>query len=185
MTSESKKEKPTITLDEVFRAMQHWRNNKSQYEGQGIPDDVWKMIFLLGENGYLAKDIRRTFSINSQQYEKKKKEFATNLRLPPELINNEDTHCSNNEVEDIFCEVSISPDPPADVPPLAKVAKKTKQSVTTLKSTTSKPHDYLDMTTIIVEYLRPDGHRLKIHTTSASIDKVMSAFAQQGHQIND
>ena len=35
---------------------------------------------------------------------------------------------------------------------------------------------YIDVTTIIVECIRPDGYRLRLHTTTDSITEVMQAF---------
>ncbi len=176
---------PRITLDQVFKAMQHWRNNKNQYESHGIPDDVWRMIFQLENQGYLSKDLKRTFSLNSKQYEERKNQMVGGNAKANKQIDDSNPTASADESSPLFCEAKITPDVTPNIPSLSATIQKNKRAVATLKSTANKPEDYLDMTTIIVEYIRPDGHRLKIHTTNESIDKLMSAFAQQGAKIND
>ena len=181
----SKKEKSAFTFDHVFKSLLHWRNNKSQYESRGIPDNVWEMIFQLERSGYSGKDLKRAFSINSKQYAAKKKQLSNDHKMSIKKEHDLAAAVLPDEHTNVFCEAKITPDESPTIPALVDAAKKTKRAVETLKSTSSKPQDYLDMNTIIVEYTRPDGHRLKIHTTSASIDKVMTAFAQQGVQTND
>ncbi len=181
----SNQQKSNVTLDQAFQAVSHWRNNKDQYENRGIPDNVWKLVFQLENQGYLPKDLKRALSLNSKQYDEKKNQIVSTLAKTAEKINDLKAVNSGDDGSNIFCEAKIKPvDAPA-IPSLSDAVQKNKQAVATLKSTINKPQDYLDMTTIIVEYIRPDGHRLKIHTTSESIHKVMSAFARQGTQVND
>ena len=66
------------------------------------------------------------------------------------------------------------------MPPLAKTAHTTKEMVKKLKSNDNHLAGYVDLNTVIVEYIRPDGHRLKIHTTNQSLGEVMRAFSQTG-----
>ncbi len=174
------------TLDDVFKAMQDWRNNKGGYDSPGIPDNVWKMIFELESQGYSSKDLKRIFSLNSGQHDKKKHQLTGGpKRVSKEADANNPTKTLAGESSSPFCEAKVTADAPSKIPSLSTTLQKNKRAVATLKSTVNKPEDYLDMSTIIVEYIRPDGHRLKIHTTNDSIDKLMCAFAQQGVQIND
>ena len=40
-------ERSNVTLDAAFKAMQHWRDNKADYDHPGVPDTVWQLIFQL------------------------------------------------------------------------------------------------------------------------------------------
>ncbi|GAG16287.1 unnamed protein product, partial [marine sediment metagenome] len=73
MSQQNAPNSATITLDEVFKAMQHWRKNKKDYSGVGIPDKIWSSIFQLEHNGYIASELKRCFTLNSRQYNLKKK----------------------------------------------------------------------------------------------------------------
>ena len=66
MTSEpATTESPTI--DEVVTLLQHWRDNKDQYEGRGIPDEIWHKTFALENSGrFSAAVLKRTFGLSSQ-----------------------------------------------------------------------------------------------------------------------
>ena len=177
----------TVTLDEVFAEMQYWRDHKDEFDGYGIPDGIWSKIFQLETGVYSATQLRRLFSLNSQQYIAKKKQLSESGILEPKPIKvasniatQQALPCSpDNKLE--LCEALISEGTQADsIPSLTEKSTETKKAITQLKSTQQKPENYLDMTTIIVECIRPDGHRLKIHTTTQSIDKVMQGFIQQG-----
>ena len=82
-----------------------------------------------------------------------------------------------------FCEAVVAPIP-ALTPEETTKAAKTKSATKQLKSAQHKPEHYLDTSTIIVEYIRPDGHRLKIHTTTQSIDHVMQSFGADITQLS-
>ena len=70
MTTQSNTQtSPPITLDEVFTLIEHWREHKHEYNGTGIPDNIWLKIFELESKGnYKAAKIRRLFGLNTQQY---------------------------------------------------------------------------------------------------------------------
>ena len=183
MTSEpATTESPTI--DEVVTLLQHWRDNKDQYEGRGIPDEIWHKTFALENSGrFSAAVLKRTFGLSSQQYKTKKTELLSPVPTPLQPSPPDGT----NDVaapEPAFCEAIISPDTPPTVPALtpeeSQRAQKTKKDIARLKSTHQRPEDYLDTSTIIVEYIRPDGHRLRIHTTTKSINQVMQSFGAEG-----
>ena len=44
-----------LSLDAACRAIQHWRENKSDYPGSGIPNDIWNMMFTLENSGHDKK----------------------------------------------------------------------------------------------------------------------------------
>ena len=50
-----------ITLDEVFKLIEYWREHKHEYKGCSIPEDLWLKIFELERNSdYTGTQIRRT-----------------------------------------------------------------------------------------------------------------------------
>lgn len=170
-----------VTFDEAFKALQHWRKHKKEYPCAGIPENVWLKVFQLENNGYTANELKRLLTLNSQQYDKKRNEF----RQPSDHINTFATldKAQNNPEPNSpvdFCEAAVKPDNQQNIPSLTQAADNTKKVISKLKSTDNKTENYLDMTTIIVECIRPDGQRLKIHTTSQSLNVVMQAFYQQG-----
>jgi len=69
-----------VTLDQAFKALQHWKSNKNEYPKPGIPDQVWRVIFQLESSGYTAKDIKTLFKLGSEQYDKK---HAQLIQIPP------------------------------------------------------------------------------------------------------
>ena len=155
-----------VTLDQAFKALQHWKSNKSEYPKPGIPDQVWKVIFQLESVGYAAKDLKNLFKLGSEQYDKK---HAQLLQAPS-------VDTGKKPVKtDPFCEATLSVKAAVDVPPLT-----TKKDLAYLKSNQQAPEEYLDLTTIIVECVHSDGRRINIHTTIKSIDQVMKAFFNHG-----
>lgn len=170
-----------VTLDTTFAALKHWREHKEEYEGGGIPDKLWKMFFQLENNGMSPSEIRRFFSINSQQYARKRIELMP-LNSKKSVMQqvphkNPPTHVKTDVN---FCEVNVKSSVDQKIPSLTQAAKASKKTLSQLRSTDSSAEHYLDLTTIIVECIRPDGHRLKIHTTTKSLDQVMQAFFLQG-----
>ena len=166
----------SITLDDVFKALQHWRDNKTQYEGSGIPDEVWHKIFQLEKAGYKAAHLKRLFSLNTMQYRKKQEQITqTQSEAPVESISSGPREVEQkNAVQ--FGEAVVVHKGQQDVPSLTQAANPTKSAISQLKSTKEHLDPYLDTTTVIVECIRDDGHRLKIHTTSERLDIVMRTF---------
>ncbi len=179
--SQPKHEETTpTTLDKVFKALQYWRAHKDQYEGKGIPDSIWRLIFQLEENKeYSSGELKTLFALNSKQYKVKRSLLCKDSQetIPAALEPNNTSKASPaNPAKLDFAEATVD----QMIPSLAESARRTKQVISKLKSTHLKPEQYLDPTTIIVECIRPDGHRLKIHTTTQSLDRVMQTFIQQG-----
>ena len=190
MTTQSNTQtSPPITFDEVFKLIEHWRENKNEYEGTGIPDDIWLKIFELENSGkYTAIQIRRLIGLNTQQYQNKQGQLlklaASSLPKSKKLTGNTDSTPNNSASQQTdFCEAVVS-SVPALTPEETKKAAKTKASIKQLKTAQYKPEQYLDTSTIIVEYIRPDGHRLKIHTTTQSINHVMQSFGADTTQLS-
>lgn len=168
----------SLTLDKVDKAVCYWRANKHKESKSGIPDELWKNIFKLEDVGsYSDKKLRHLFDLNSAQYKKKRQELGN-------TATNVSTDNSNNQPAE-FCEVTTQATPPVvEVPPLTMAhAAETKKTVRHLKSTNQDSRQHLDTSTIIVECIHPDGHRLKLHTTNQGLDLVIKAFYQQGVQI--
>ncbi len=174
-----------ITLDEVFKALQYWRKHKKEYPSKGIPEDVWLKIFQLESNGYTANELKRLLTINSQQYDKKRNQArqSQDYSNTPATLNNPQSNLETDSSVH-FCEAVVKPDNSQNVPALTQAVNNTKKAISKLKSTDNKIENYLDLTTIIVECIRPDGQRLKIHTTNKSLDVVMQAFYQQGVSLS-
>lgn len=170
----------SITLDDTFKALQHWRNNKTQYEGSGIPDEVWGKIFQLKSVGYTDAELKRMFSLNSTQY-RNKKEQLIQAQSEPTVDPSSSEYTEVEEKDAVqFSEAIVAHEGQQDVPPLTQAANQTKSAISQLKSTSDRMDSYLDTTTVIVECLRDDGHRLKIHTTSERLDIVMRTFFNKG-----
>ncbi len=164
-----------VTLDQVDKAMSHWRTNKSKNEQSSIPDDIWKTFFkLVDEGNHSASKLRSLFGINSAQYKKKHLELCGSNVKKTNIVSTA-----------ALCEVSTQPTQAvAEIPGLTVTqAAETKKTINHLKSTHQDPKNYLDTSTIIVECIHPDGRRLKIHTTNQSLDLVMKTFYQSGAQV--
>ena len=167
----------TTSLDEVFKAVQHWRDHKTDYKGVGIPDDIWVKIFQLESQGYTGIQLRRLFGLNSAQYSRKymtltQEDNSATIDATPKSVKTKPPMPPPGE----FGEAIVSSAQQA-VPSLETVAaNQTRQALSQLKSTHRQAESYLDINTVIVECIRPDGHRLKIHTTSERLDVVMQNF---------
>jgi hypothetical protein len=178
MTAQASPTASKITLDTVFKSLQHWRQNKEAYGGYGIPEDIWAMIFALEDQGYPRKDLRKMFALNSTQYNKKHQQLQA-LAKPSAATCSQKINAALLNDKAHFVEANVSTKDQSPIPPLSQAAEQTKQAITQLKSTQDKPHQYVDNATIIVECIHPNGHRLKIHTTNKSLTTIIPAFFQQ------
>jgi len=178
MSQDHKKADP-VTLDDAFKAFKHWRSNKAAYPSTGIPNHLWGTIFQLEDEGYSSTELKRLFALSSSQYNIKKKEFCQRPTASSS-VSSDKPNVAIKKTEELvsFCEAAV---PPVVMEPfLTEKIKSTQQTLSKLKSTDNNSSHYLDTTTIIVECIRPDGHRLKIHTTNQSLNIVMATFYQQG-----
>ena len=173
-----------ISLDTVFNAIKHWRANKKDYDNPGIPDSIWNSVFQLEDNGYGKSELRRLFGLNSQQYNKKRDRFDSTkkLRCDDEPVKtSKDNKQNHQEPAALFAQAIVDGySQQNSAPPLTSSTEKTKQAVKHLKSPDKKPEKYLDNTTIIVECIRDDGHRLKIHMTTCRLETLMQSFFNYG-----
>ena len=169
----------SVSLDTVFNAIRHWRANKDTYPSRGVPDNIWQSVFQLESLGYAAHDLCRLFSLNNHQYKRKQSQLCLAKNSLPE--NNqieEDGSPTQSQTEPVidFTEVNIDSSPSTHpIPPLTSA----KQAIKHLKSNDS--HYTPNVTTIIVEYIRPDGYRLKIHTVNNQLDVLLKSFLTQGN----
>ena len=175
-----------LSLDAACRAIQHWRENKSDYPGSGIPNDIWNMMFTLENSGHDKKMLQRMLGVNPKQYERKNKELTSANKENP-IASNTENNLSTNISSDLSLEFkditeSMREPPPLDAQ-LNQEIKEAKSAVSHLKSPVDCPNDYLDRTTIVVECFDPQGFRLRIHMTADSIESVMEAFRKGGAKI--
>ena len=172
-------DRDTITIDSVFTEMENWRKNRSKYPNRSIPDEIWYKCFVLAEK-YSGKRVRTLFSMNTEQYNRKYKLLVSDHG---KSLNKQDTSARQNNTTNPLCEVKVEPpelsNKVTEPVPLATVSSTTKSDVQMLKSTRNESLDSIDLKTIIVECIRPDGNRLKIHATNKSINEVMACFYQR------
>ena len=176
-----------VTIDEAFKALKHWRENKGDYSSPGIPNEVWLQILQLEDNGYSASELKRIFNLSSTQYATKKNQLI-NTAPSSTAVAEQKSQSSNTQRSEgnmKFCEATVKQNIPSqNIPSLTEAASQNKKAVVQLKSTQNEPESFLDMTTIIVECIHPNGHRLNIHTTTQSIDKVMQGFFLYGVDVS-
>jgi len=76
-----------VTIDEAFKALKHWRENKGDYSSPGIPNEVWLQILQLEDNGYSASELKRIFNLSSTQYATRKTNSLMLHLARPQLPN--------------------------------------------------------------------------------------------------
>jgi len=171
------------SLDTVYSAIRHWRANKQDYEEPGIPASIWQAIFRLEDTGVSSSELRRLFSLNSQQYKKKRNQYESPSSGAESVVaEKENTSMSPaGEAAPLFAEV-VAEEPviQAGVPPLTVRAKSTKQAVKQLRASDNNASSYVSNATVIVECIREDGQRLKIHMTTCHVDTLVSNFFDKG-----
>lgn len=159
------------TLDSVNSKLIAWRKNKKKTGQINIPDDLWLDIFKVAKI-HTPSRVRHFFSLSSSQYNKKYAQLFgsdNNLNEDVELIDN----INQVEINHPFCEVNIIPDL---TPELNAKANEVRTSIKKIKNTKSEPLTYCDNDTVIVECIRSDGHRLKIHTVNKNAQQIVSNF---------
>lgn len=177
-TSQKSDDLSDVTLDSVMQEFQYWRNNKHEHGKKSIPDLLWLKSFYLAEK-HSGKTIRKMFSLNSQQYKIKYKQLYQAEAKQASLEGTAPRAISTPAAPSDFCEViHESPAPSTDVPPLTHKPHTTPETLAKIKSTNNNPESFLDLTTIIIECIHPNGHRLKIHATQQSLSEVMKTFYQ-------
>lgn len=178
MSNQLTPESEVITLESVFKSIQHWREHKNEYPGRAIPDEIWKKMFALAEQDeYSPSIVRQLFKLNSDQYNRKHQALMGTVSSEDKTIidSSEDNKVPSPAIT--FGEAVANPD--IDIPALKAAADKTKKAVKTLKSTEPFEMSMLDLTTAVVECIRPDGNRLKIHITAERLDVLMETFFSQ------
>lgn len=178
MSNQLISESDTITLEGVFKSIQHWREHKDEYPGRAIPDEIWKKTFALAEqDDYSPSIVRQLFKLNSEQYNRKHQALMGQTSSEVKPINTSIGNYKKPSPAITFGEAVA--DPNIDIPTLKAAADKTKKVVKTLKSTEPFKMSMLDPTTAVVECIRADGHRLKIHITAQRLDVLIETFFSQ------
>ena len=119
--------------------------------------------------------MRHLFSLSASQYKNKYDKLLGSGH------HDETDDDSSTLIDDVnqmdlnhaFCEVNIVPEL---TPELNAKADDTRASIKKIKDTKSNPLTYCDNNTVIVECIRADGQRLKIHTVNQSAQKIVSNF---------
>ena len=158
INSESSQEraqpKPSITLDQVAKALSEWRANKSS-QGTSIPDAIWLDIFELAKS-HPPSGLRSIFQLSTTQYKNK---FEKLCKPAPDPLPTEETVPSEaiaaapQEKEVTLCEVTTKPLYEPDVLP--------------------KPTDCM-----VVETHKPDGSVMKFHITLSQLRHTMREFLE-------
>ena len=176
-----KKESSKITIDAVEKKLIHWRNNRKQYPGTGIPNEIWLQIFSLETAERSVHRLRAIFGLNSQQYKKKHAELIAQKTIIEKAVV-KSTPLPEAPAKPItaFAEVCVEN---TAVPPLSPDVQATKNTIKAIKNTKVDLDTLLDTSTVIVECIRSDGHRLKIHTCSQRVDIIMQTFYSQSVSV--
>jgi hypothetical protein len=163
-----------LTFDDILNALQHWRKNKSSYNCTGMPDEIWIMAFKLEEQGNDAAMIRKVCGFNSAQYRKKWKQLNTEVNSA-ESTNLNTSNEPAKEMQFVQAQICHT-DPEDSIPSLDEKATENKRTIKQLKSSNVKIESYLNTETAVVEYYRPDGMLLKIHTANHNLSAVINSF---------
>lgn len=173
-----------VSLDSVEQALMHWRANKDKFPSSGIPDNLWLQIFSLENPSRSGGKLRKLFGLNSQQYKKKHAQLmsekngqpATAPATPPVTEPPASTpDASTSAAPSPFAEVCVESNA---VPPLVPDVQATQATLKTIKNTHTPINTFLDPTTVVIECIRQDGQRLKIHTRTQAIDSIVHTFYQ-------
>jgi len=171
----SDKQPKKVSLGSIEQALSHWRANKDKYPDSGIPNEIWLQIFLLeDESRYTGSKIRTIFSLNSQQYKKKRDELTAKTVEEKPIVE------STQPPPEPFAQVCVEN---SNVPPLSSNAQISKDIIKNIKATKTETGHFLDPTTIVVECIRQDGQRLKIHTCTQQIDVILHTFYKSSGDV--
>jgi len=169
-----------VTLESVFESIQYWREHKDAYPNRAIPDEIWKKVFILAEQGkYSPLSLRQFFKLNSDQYNRKHQALMGGSSPEEKPTNSSVEEKQTLSPSITFGEAVVNPD--TDIPSLKAAAGKTKKAVKVLKSTEPFEISMLDPTTAVIECIRSDGHRLKIHITTQRLDALIETFFSQAN----
>jgi len=164
-----------VTFDTVFKEIKHWRKHKKEYRRGAIPDELWKRIFILaGQGEYSPSELRQCLHLNKQQYTKKYQELIGQSSSEEKTLSQSSEDNKESLPTLTFSEAAV--DPNINIPSLKTATDKTKKAIQSLKSTNSFDTSTLDPTTVVVECIRADGHRLKIHMTTQRPEVLMDTF---------
>ena len=161
-----------VTLDSIAQALDEWRANKHLSKQRAIPDETWQKIFSM-ENKHTAVALRAIFKLNSQQYEKKRQELISSDEKTPQIEATAKQPISLPSKDIAFAEVKIAD---TTISALSENARLNSQTIKNIKNTKIEHEEFLDNNTVIVECIRGDGNKLKIHTTCQKIGDILNSF---------
>lgn len=170
----------SITLEETMLAFEQWRSNKPNDGGQYyIPQTLWDKVFALEAKGLPARSLKSALGLSSTQYRNQKLKREQNAATPGAPSN--DAAKPAIFTEAVVSRVSTSS---AQSNPLQdEAAKATRHQVKQLRTMDSRSHEP-DLSTVIVECIHRDGHRLKIHATNERVSEIFNAFLAQSSDDN-
>lgn len=170
----------SITLEETMLAFEQWRSNKPNDGGQYyIPQALWDKVFALEAKGLPARSLKSALGLSSTQYRNQKLKREQNTETPGAPSNDATKPA-------IFTEAVVSRVPTNSAPSNSlqdKAAKVTRHQVKQLRTMDNSSHEP-DLSTVIVECIHRDGHRLKIHATNERVSEIFNAFLAQSSDDN-
>jgi hypothetical protein len=141
----------SITLDSTLTELDNWRANKST-SSEAIPDELLKKIFSLRQH-HSDTRLRAVFGLSGKQYENHYQRLYGHSPAKPK---------TEKTVKVDFCEAK----------------PKSSRSIDDEAYEKYGPSLLPATNTIVVEYKRPDGYLLRIHTTDDSFPKLLREFAK-------
>ena len=144
-------------LNEALQAIEQWRKTK-QSRSASIPPSIWQTIFSLTPH-FSDKKLRLLFGLTKKQYEKNRKKFASQADdIPPVAAPSPET-----DVGLEFVQVTHTAVPAQGSAPVEKVAWK-------------NTVDWDKCDTVVLEYVRPDGAVLRVHTQQGTSHGFIARF---------
>lgn len=161
----------TPSIDVTLKKFAHWRKNKS-HNASVIPNALWLQCFELAKEHGIAS-VKVLFGLSHSQYKKKYHELIESKQ--PEINTGKSKVASVVDFAQAQPAIESSWDISDDT------QSTTEEPASNFADDDLSPKkkrlpSYIDVTTIIVECIRPDGYRLRLHTTTDSITEVMQAF---------
>lgn len=136
-----------VNIAALYDKLENWRENKKQ-ENEKIPNDIWHEIIALYKTFPEQARLCRKLGISRYQLKCKLQEFKEEA-----LYNDPNELCN--------------------IPQIAPIKK---QPDKTKKTTTSNEEPFSPLATIVVELCRPDKTIMKIHTTTQSVQEIITSF---------
>jgi len=172
----------SVTIDAAISAFTNWRATKKGSKSTPIPNALWDMAFALEAVGYTPSLIKTALGLSTNQYQtQKNKRNKSNTALPETAL---PRPCFVEAAHQVSGGEKEWPKrTQEDLPSLSDLANTNRQSIKSVK--TNNANHSLNPQTVIVECIRDDGHRLRIHTTDERMVEIFSAFFNQPSQVSE